>query len=108
MSEEKSKGYEKLTPERKALVDTILQNLENGDGSAYYRPSTDEIHVPKKEMFFEMPEFYTTVLHEIGHSTGHKSRLNRDLSGEFGTRLIMRRKSCGRKLLLYFWNRILK
>lgn len=32
MSEEKSKGYEKLTPERKALVDTILQNLENGDG----------------------------------------------------------------------------
>ena len=32
VSEEKSKAYEKLTPERKALVETILQNLENGYG----------------------------------------------------------------------------
>ena len=32
MSDEKNKAYEKLTPERKALVDTILQNLEKGDG----------------------------------------------------------------------------
>ena len=56
-----------------------------GGGSAYYRPSTDEIHLPKKEMFYDMPEFYATALHEVGHSTGHKSRLNRDLSGGFGT-----------------------
>lgn len=32
MSDEKNKAYEKPTPERKALVDTILQNLEKGDG----------------------------------------------------------------------------
>lgn len=56
-----------------------------GGSSAYYRPSTDEIHLPKKEMFYDMPEFYATALHEVGHSTGHKSRLNRDLSGGFGT-----------------------
>ena len=32
-----------------------------------------------------MQEFYATALHEIGHSTGHESRLNRDLSGRFGS-----------------------
>lgn len=56
-----------------------------GGRSAFYRPSTDEIHLPKREMFYDMPEFYATALHEVGHSTGHKTRLDRDLSGGFGT-----------------------
>lgn len=56
-----------------------------GGSQAYYRPSTDEVHLPNKEDFTDMPEFYVTALHEIGHSTGHESRLNRDLSGRFGT-----------------------
>lgn len=56
-----------------------------GGQSAFYRPSTDEIHLPPKDVFFDMPEFYATALHEVGHSTGHETRLNRDLSGKFGT-----------------------
>ena len=56
-----------------------------GGQSAFYRPSTDEIHLPPKEAFYDMPEFYATALHEVGHSTGHETRLNRDLSGKFGT-----------------------
>lgn len=56
-----------------------------GGSQAYYRPSTDEIHLPEKSDFYSMQEFYSTALHEVGHSTGHEKRLNRALEGKFGT-----------------------
>lgn len=56
-----------------------------GGDSAFYRRNTDEIHSPPREAFKNLHEFYGTTFHEIGHSTGHESRLNRDLSGEFGS-----------------------
>lgn len=56
-----------------------------GGNQAFYRPSTDEIHLPPRDAFVDMQEFYSTALHEVGHSTGHASRLNRDLSSGFGS-----------------------
>ena len=56
-----------------------------GGSQAYYRASSDEVHLPKRADFKSMQEFYSTALHEIGHSTGHETRLNRDLSGGFGS-----------------------
>lgn len=56
-----------------------------GGSQAYYHQRTDEVRLPNKEDFTDMPEFYVTALHEIGHSTGHEKRLNRDLSGKFGS-----------------------
>ncbi len=56
-----------------------------GGNQAFYRVSTDEIHIPNREDFLDMNEFYSTALHEIGHSTGHESRLNRKLENGFGT-----------------------
>ena len=56
-----------------------------GGSQAFYRPSTDEVHLPEREKFKSTQSFYDTALHEIGHSTGHESRLNRDLSGGFGS-----------------------
>lgn len=56
-----------------------------GGDSAFYRRNTDEIHAPQRVVFKNLHEFYGTVFHEIGHSTGHESRLNRDLSGAFGS-----------------------
>lgn len=56
-----------------------------GGDEAYYRQSDDEIHLPERNAFVDMPEFYSTALHEVGHSTGHETRLNRDLSGGFGS-----------------------
>ena len=56
-----------------------------GGDDAFYRPSTDEIHLPERDKFVDLPEFYSTALHEVGHSTGHEKRLNRDLSGGFGS-----------------------
>lgn len=44
---------------------------------AYYTPASDMIAVPPKSAFAELSEFYSTLFHEVGHSTGHKSRLDR-------------------------------
>ena len=44
---------------------------------AYYSPMLDEIHVPLREQFGKIAEFYSTAFHESVHSTGHKSRLDR-------------------------------
>ena len=56
-----------------------------GGQEAYYRISADEIHLPERNKFFSMQEFYSTALHELGHSTGHASRLNREIQNSFGT-----------------------
>lgn len=57
----------------------------DGMGRAFYRPTTDSIHLPEKAAFHSLDGYYATVLHELGHWTGHASRLNRDLSGPFGS-----------------------
>lgn len=49
--------------------------------SAFYRPSTDEVHVPMLGQFDDANEYYSTVFHELTHSTGHKSRLARETIG---------------------------
>lgn len=52
---------------------------------AFYSSSKDGITMPKFEKFTSAETYYGTWLHECGHSTGHKSRLNRDMSGIFGS-----------------------
>ncbi len=52
---------------------------------AFYRPATDSIHLPHKHQFPTPDRYYATALHELGHWTGHESRLSRDLSHPFGS-----------------------
>ena len=52
---------------------------------AFYRPSTDSIHLPSKGQFPSADNYYATALHELGHATGHPSRLDRDLVHPFGS-----------------------
>ncbi|EAU7918053.1 DUF1738 domain-containing protein [Salmonella enterica] len=52
---------------------------------AFYRPSTDSIHLPDKGQFPTADNYYATALHELGHWTGHPSRLDRDLAHPFGS-----------------------
>jgi antirestriction protein ArdC len=54
---------------------------------AYYRPSTDSIHMPARSRFVDVPHYYSTFFHELVHSTGHKSRLNRTFGDRFGDEL---------------------
>lgn len=49
----------------------------DGGERAYYKPSEDTVHLPVKELFRSDEGYYETAFHELGHSTGHKSRLNR-------------------------------
>ncbi|GAB6053098.1 hypothetical protein JCM17960_19180 [Magnetospira thiophila] len=51
---------------------------------AFYRPMTDRIHLPARAAFDTAYEYYATALHELGHASGHKSRLNREF-GPFGS-----------------------
>ena len=53
-------------------------SLTYGGDRAYYRPSADAIRVPERSQFDGAAEFYSTLFHEFGHSTGHESRLARE------------------------------
>lgn len=70
-------------------AETILQasgaDIRHGGDRAYYRPSTDNIQLPDKAQFPSADNYYATALHELGHWTGHGSRLDRDLSHPFGS-----------------------
>ena len=59
--------------------------IKIGGPQACYVPSRDEIHLPAREAFINPEAFYSVALHEMTHSSGHKSRLDRDFSGRFGT-----------------------
>jgi antirestriction protein ArdC len=51
---------------------------------AYYRPHSDEIHLPTRERFDHAENFYAVALHELTHWTGHPHRLARNFGGRFG------------------------
>lgn len=44
---------------------------------ACYSPGADRVTLPLREQFQSADEFYSTLFHELAHSTGHKTRLNR-------------------------------
>ncbi|WP_402721328.1 ArdC family protein [Janthinobacterium rivuli] len=52
---------------------------------AYYDVVGDEMHLPPRCQFNSAIEYYAVALHELGHWSGHSSRLNRDLFHPFGS-----------------------
>ena len=62
-----------------------VEILTDGGDRAYYSPSQDKIHLPTPGSFSSEYAFNATALHELAHSTGHPSRLNRDMGGFFGS-----------------------
>lgn len=81
--------HERDTPERIAAADAyfhaIAATVIEGGNRAYYQPSTDTIHLPALAQFDHAEHYYGTLAHEAAHWTGHTDRLNRDLSGRFGS-----------------------
>lgn len=68
-------------------ISNIIKNIdvkykEKGD-EAYYNLIADEVVIPPSNTFKNTYAYYSTQLHEIAHATGHNTRLNRDMSGEF-------------------------
>ena len=71
-----------------ANVNHIVDGMPNppsihpdGGDRAYYRPSSDSIHLPVLSAFDGVDEYNATLFHELVHSTGHADRLNRQLTG---------------------------
>jgi antirestriction protein ArdC len=67
-----------------AQAEEIVANMpgkprigHDGGDKAYYMPLTDSIHLPTRNSFDSSGEYYSTLYHELTHSTGHQSRLNR-------------------------------
>lgn len=74
--------------EKAENIQLYMQNrptITYGGSSAYYNMTSDLVNVPKLERFEKPAEYYSALFHELAHSTGHQSRLNRDMSGCFGS-----------------------
>lgn len=73
---------------------TIIDNMpkrpkiaNDGGNRAFYSPSMDKVSMPVQKAFHTKEEYYSTLFHELSHSTGHKSRLGREFGGKFGSKL---------------------
>lgn len=73
-----------------AAADGVVQatgaKVTHSGGRAFYRPSTDEIYMPERAAFIgtdtssPTESYYSTLLHELTHWTGHERRLSRDFT----------------------------
>ncbi|WP_119084006.1 ArdC family protein [Altererythrobacter sp. B11] len=72
-----------------AVADSLIHmsgaDFRIGGGEAFYSPMHDYVQVPPQSVYGEPVNWYRTALHELGHWTGHASRLQRDQSGRFGS-----------------------
>jgi antirestriction protein ArdC len=59
--------------------------IRHDEPSAYYAPTRDFVNLPRPETFDTPENYYAVAFHELIHSTGHESRLNR--AGVAGSRL---------------------
>ena len=84
----------KLDVEREPVKNELINNVlgssrceikEEVQDRAYYRVDEDRIVIPPRENFTSLDAFLATALHEMAHSTGHESCLNRELTGKFGS-----------------------
>lgn len=63
----------------KQITSGMNVKINHGNNNqAYYKPSTDSIIMPNRSQFDTEQNYYSVLLHEIVHATGHKDRLNRD------------------------------
>jgi antirestriction protein ArdC len=62
-----------------------LEVIHSNEMRAYYIPSKHWINMPSKQMFFSTEAYYDTLFHEMGHSTGHVSLLDRLKGQEWGS-----------------------
>lgn len=85
---EEEKNGPQLSPDE--LIRTLSEKMSvpiayDGGDRAYYSPMQDSIHLPEPSAFTSEYALNATALHELSHSTGHPTRLNRPMNGIFGT-----------------------
>lgn len=80
-----AKPEREIVPEAEALIAATGADFRIGGDQAFYLPSEDFIRTPQASDFTDSINWYRTAFHELGHWTGHKSRLDRTLTTKFGT-----------------------
>jgi antirestriction protein ArdC len=75
-----------IEPTVEALINATGIDFRIGGNRAFYAPTEDYVQVPPPAAYFEPINWHRTALHELSHASGHKLRLNRDLSGTYGTK----------------------
>jgi antirestriction protein ArdC len=68
--------------------------VERESARAYYTPNTDTVVVPLRSQYSDLAEFYGVRFHELTHSTGHDTRLNRVIKNGFGSDPYGREELC--------------
>ena len=69
--------------ERIEAAEALVQSMPNrptiteSGQAAWYMPSADRVNIPALGSFESADAYYATLLHELGHATGHESRLHR-------------------------------
>ncbi|MEG3153646.1 zincin-like metallopeptidase domain-containing protein [Sphingomonas sp. RB1R13] len=81
-------------PIAEALIVACRADFRIGGAKAYYAPGADYVQVPPQPAFHHQIDYYRTALHELGHWTGHHSRLGRDQSHPFGSADYAREELC--------------
>jgi len=74
-----------IVPEAEALIGATGADFRIGGDHAFYVPSEDFIRIPNQISYTDQINYYRTAFHELGHWTGHKTRLDRSLTTKFGT-----------------------
>ena len=77
--------WERHEAAERILKASGVEIIHKAGERAYYSPIQDHIVLPERSQFKTNDLYYATALHELGHATGHETRLNRDLSGAFGS-----------------------
>lgn len=75
-----------IEPRVEALIRATGIDFRIGGDRAFYVPAHDYVVVPPPQAYFEPINWHRTALHELGHASGHHSRLNRNLTGSFGSK----------------------
>ena len=75
-----------IEPAVEALIKDSKIPFRIGGDRAFYAPTEDYVQVPPPQAYFDPINWHRTALHELGHATGHRSRLNREQGGSYGTK----------------------
>jgi antirestriction protein ArdC len=79
------KDERQIVPEAEALIAATGADFRIGGDQAFYVPSEDFIRFRHQTAYPDQINWYRTAFHELGHWTGHKTRLDRSLTTKFGT-----------------------
>jgi putative DNA primase/helicase len=85
LAKERAYGWNPEERAEQILTASGARIIHDQADRAFYTSGLDQIHLPPKSQFPDATAYYSTSLHELGHWTGHKSRLDRDLAHPFGS-----------------------